>query len=159
MITTNPQSVSVAPGSNVVLSVTASGATSYQWRFNGADISGATNAALTVTHAQFNNTGYYVVLAKNSIGWVPSQLAYLSVVDTWGIVPLRNSFYSNAIANYQDSFYYSGGPITNGTARLLAGPTLDQMQDVPQWQFFCGGAASYLGEFFKGRRLFAATLR
>ena len=37
--TTPPVSQSVNAGANAVLSVTASGATSYQWQLNGANIS------------------------------------------------------------------------------------------------------------------------
>lgn len=129
IISAAPQSITVAPGSNAVLSVTASGASSYQWRFNGADISGAIGASLTVTNAQLSNSGYYVI-AKNSLGWVPALPAYLSVVDIFGLVPFSNKFHSNAITVY---LYNDGwfGPVTNGTATISAGPALDQMQIVP----------------------------
>jgi hypothetical protein len=129
VISSNPQTQTVTPASTAVLSVTAAGATSYQWRFNGADIPGATSASLTLTNVQLTNTGYYLVVAKNSSGWVPSQLAYLSVVDTPGLVPFSNYNNPNAVADYQVGLY--GGnpvPITNGTAQVLAGPALDQMQ-------------------------------
>src|SRR3954469_4668583 len=106
IISTPPQSLAVAVGSNVVLSVTASGATSYQWRFNGTDLSGATGASLTVSNSQVTNSGYYVVIAKNALGWVPSLPAYLSVVDTSGTVMFGNRFHTNAIAVY--------GPDRNG---------------------------------------------
>src|SRR5438093_319184 len=82
IISTPPQSLTVSVGSNAVLSVTGSGASSYQWRFNGSDITGATNASLTVTNAEVTNSGCYIVVVKNALGWVPSLPAYLSVVDT-----------------------------------------------------------------------------
>jgi hypothetical protein len=129
-ITDPPHNVTVAPGNNAFLSVSATGATSYQWRFNGADIVGGTIAGLTVTNAQFTNAGYYYALAKNAVGWVPSAMAYLSVVDTAGQVPFSNRNNPNAEANYQSTYCYGYGPITNGTAQLMAGPTLDQMQAV-----------------------------
>jgi hypothetical protein len=135
VISSNPQTQTVTPASTAMLSVTAAGATSYQWRFNGVDIPGATSANLSLTNAQMTNAGYYVVVAQNSFGWVPSQLAYLSVVDTPGEVPFSNYKNANAVADYEDTDYGYFPPITNGTAEVLAGPALDQMQpaifDVP----------------------------
>ncbi len=89
VITSNPQNQTVAPGNNATFSVTATGATSYQWRFNSTNISGGTGATLEVTSAQFANAGYYMVVAKNDTGWVPSQMAYLFVGGN-GTVPLSN---------------------------------------------------------------------
>src|SRR5204862_3986362 len=83
--------------------------------------------------AQLTNSGYYVAIAKNSLGWVPSLPAYLSVVDTPGIVPFSNRFLTNEMAAYQGTLYYGSGgngPISNGTARVIAGPALDQMQPL-----------------------------
>ncbi len=65
IITTQPQSQTIADGASTSLGVVSSNATGYQWRLNGADISGATNASL-----QANGQGYYVVIVKNPIGWV-----------------------------------------------------------------------------------------
>ena len=65
-ITQQPRSQTVAAGSNVTFTVTARGATRYQWFRNGAAIAGAT----TSTHALNNVTtaanGTYSVLAHNS---------------------------------------------------------------------------------------------
>src|SRR5690348_17516170 len=78
VITLQPTNQNVSPGGTATFSVTATNATSFQWRYNGSDIPNATNATLQVTGAQTNNTGYYNVIAKNDTGWVPSGLAYLS---------------------------------------------------------------------------------
>jgi hypothetical protein len=135
-ITADPQNQTVAPGNAATLSITASGATSYQWRFNGATIVGATKASLTITNPQLSSSGYYMALAQNSFGWVPSRMAYLSVVDTPGFVPFSNLTNSYAEADYQEldgslgCFGFGNGPITNGFATLVAGPALDQMDTV-----------------------------
>lgn len=134
VITIQPQSQTVAQGGDATLSVIASGATSYQWRFNGADISGATNSTLQITNAQAAN-GYYMVVVKNDTGWVPSQLVYLSInFSLGGTVPFSNFGNSRAQARY---YYYPSqcnsslfDPITNAAAQVVAGPELDQMLPV-----------------------------
>ncbi len=132
VISTQPHNLS-GSGS---FSVVSTNATGFQWRWNGTDIPGATNASLS--RSSSDPTGYYMVVVKNATGWVPSQLAYLSR-GTGGVVPFSN--YGNtgfdAQACYQIPYPYSGPvPLTNGTAQVIAGPELDQMQPVGDtWDF------------------------
>jgi hypothetical protein len=51
----------------------------YQWRFNGAAVSGATNSALALTSAQGTNGGSYTVVVTNNFGSITSQVATLTV--------------------------------------------------------------------------------
>jgi hypothetical protein len=128
-----PESMTVATNDNATLGVLASGATSYQWRFNGTDIPGATSSTLTIPSAQVANSGYYMVVLKNDVGWVPSLPVYLSVVDIAGIVRFSNKTIPYERANYQYTVSYGSGgdgPITNGAAFVIAGPALDQMQPL-----------------------------
>ena len=80
-ITTQPQSVSAAVGSNVTFSVAATGTAplSYQWRFNGADLGYATASMYTCWSAQATNAGSYSVLVSNVAGMVISTDAVLTV--------------------------------------------------------------------------------
>lgn len=127
VISSNTQNQIVVPGyTGPIFSVVSSNATGFQWRFNGTDISGATNATLQITNAQSANVGYYMAVAKNPSGWVPSQMAWLSVVSgSGGVVP-----FSNKTNNYWDSqvLDHNGVPLNGGTAQVVAGPALDQMQ-------------------------------
>lgn len=141
VITSSPTNLTVVPGNTAIFAVTATGTTGYQWRFNGADIPGAMDATLKVLNAQSTNCGYYTVVVKNSTGWVPSQMAYLTLDYTYGgsqptscgTLPLSNT----------NNTYFDGAALvdlmgtgqlvpTNGTVQIVAGPELDQMQPTGQ---------------------------
>jgi sulfatase modifying factor 1 len=51
-----------------------------QWRFNGADIPGATDVGYFIASVQTTNAGNYSLVVSNSAGSVTSQVAVLTVV-------------------------------------------------------------------------------
>ncbi|MBN2506889.1 MAG: immunoglobulin domain-containing protein [Verrucomicrobia bacterium] len=81
VLVAQPQSQTVGSGGDVVFSVTAPGTAplSYQWRFNGADMPGATNASLRITGVQSTHAGEYVVVVSNAWGVTVSASAILNV--------------------------------------------------------------------------------
>ena len=78
-ITVQPQSQTVAQRSNATLRVTASGTAplGYQWRFNGANLAGATVSSLIRTNFQKAHEGPYDVVVSNSAGTTTSTSAWL----------------------------------------------------------------------------------
>lgn len=84
MITTQPQSQTVMQNSNATFTVAASGTAplDYQWRFNGTNISGATETSYTRTNAQSFDAGNYLAIVTNSAGSVTSSVAVLTVLQT-----------------------------------------------------------------------------
>jgi hypothetical protein len=78
-ITTQPVSQHVCTGSNIVLSVTASYVSSYQWNFNGTPIAGATSSTYTIPTAAAGNAGNYSVTLTNGAGSVTSTVATIAV--------------------------------------------------------------------------------
>ncbi|HTL71901.1 MAG TPA: immunoglobulin domain-containing protein [bacterium] len=111
-ITTQPQSQTNGPGTDVAFTVGASGpgTLTYQWSFygtnlaNSAHIGGATSSTLTISNAVFGDAGTYQVLVSNGHGSVTSSNAVLGVqrVVAWGYndhgqstVPIETS---NAVA-------------------------------------------------------------
>jgi len=87
VVTTQPLTQIVDPGSNAVFSVTASGTPPlvYQWRYivSGDDlitnIPGATNSTYAVINAQHTNAGFYDVRVSNIAGSTNSLAAELIV--------------------------------------------------------------------------------
>ena len=86
-IATQPASRTVAAGSSVTFSVTASGspAPTLQWYRNGialfnlGNVSGASSATLTVTSVSSADVGTYTAVATNSAGAATSQGATLAL--------------------------------------------------------------------------------
>jgi Leucine-rich repeat (LRR) protein len=80
-LTTLPQSQTVIAGSNVTMTVSASGTLplSYQWQLygtnvlNGGNVSGATAPNLTIFAAQPNNAGPYTVVISNAAATLTSS--------------------------------------------------------------------------------------
>ena len=82
-IATQPRSLHVAPGAPVNLTVAATGTgLSYQWRKNGASLSGETNATLAINAATADSMGFYLAEISNSAGTVKSAVATLTVADS-----------------------------------------------------------------------------
>ena len=82
-IVTPPASQLANAGTTVVFSVVADGTPplSYQWRKNGADLSGATAATLTLNNVQAADAAAYTVVVSNAGGSVTSTAATLTVAD------------------------------------------------------------------------------
>ena len=80
-ITTQPTDLSVAQGSNGTFTVEATGLEPlyYQWKFNGTNISAATDTSFGITNAQQSNAGSYTVVITNVDGSVTSTQAVLTV--------------------------------------------------------------------------------
>jgi len=80
-ITVAPSDIEARGGSNVTLTVTAIGPPplTYQWRFNGVNIAGATSRTLLLTNVQLEQTGQYQVLVSNPNATV-SAYAQLTVL-------------------------------------------------------------------------------
>ena len=94
-----PQNRIVAPGEAAAFSVVAENtrALTYQWRFNGGNIGGATNDSVILPNVSTNNEGEYRVVLTNPSGSVTSAPAFLmldsdadGVADSWEL-----TFFSN----------------------------------------------------------------
>src|SRR5262249_38802787 len=87
-VTGPPTNQTVATGSNVTFTVTASGTAplSYQWLYNGTalsdggPVSGSATSALALNNVQTTSSGGYSVVVTNSAGSITSAVAVLTVL-------------------------------------------------------------------------------
>jgi uncharacterized protein YdaL len=88
-ITAAPASATATNGTTATFSVTASGTAplSYQWEFGGANISGATNATLSLASVQTNNAGTYTVTVTNPYGSTSASAVLTVLAPAGNIAP------------------------------------------------------------------------
>jgi len=82
IITSQPSNQTNKQGATASFTVSAesSAALTYQWRFNGADIVGATGQTLTIANIGPRDAGRYSVRVSNSSGYDDSDNAVLRVI-------------------------------------------------------------------------------
>ena len=147
-ITRHPSSVVAPGGSTVGLSITASGATSYQWKRNGQDVPGATAASLSLSPLQLAQDGTYTCVATGAGGSTTSLPATVTVLftydmwaDSYGLVGAARAGTADAekdgLTNYEE-FLANTHPLTTAT------PTeISTVHPVPGLEF-SGGSPSFL---------------
>jgi Calx-beta domain/Bacterial TSP3 repeat len=79
-ITGQPQGKIAASGDSVTLSVSATGASGYQWFKDGVAVQNATSASLAFASVSGGNSGSYYVHVSNSSGSVDSSHVPLAVI-------------------------------------------------------------------------------
>jgi hypothetical protein len=89
VITNQPQSQAVVPGTNVTFFVGVSGSEPlvYQWHFQGTDIPSATRSSYSITNVSSANEGVYDVFVSNPSGATNSPPATLTVVTNTSAEP------------------------------------------------------------------------
>jgi hypothetical protein len=132
VITTSPSGESVDAGSTLVLTAVASGATSFQWTFNGSTlltdspngttsdiISGSSGPQLVITNATAASAGNYTVVAINATGSsLPSAPATVSVAPNTDPGALVN-ISSRAFVGTGDNILIGGFYIVGSTSRTV----------------------------------------
>jgi hypothetical protein len=79
VIAAQPASRTISAGGTAVFTVTATGATSYQWKRNGVALAAATSATLVIRNATAANAGNYTVDAIGPGGTATSSAATLTL--------------------------------------------------------------------------------
>lgn len=83
-LTANPVTETVVLGGSTTLSanVVGSGPLTYQWKLNGTDIAGATDASLSLSNIHEGQGGIYSVVASNYLGSATSAPAAIAIDPT-----------------------------------------------------------------------------
>jgi uncharacterized GH25 family protein len=127
-----PANTTVAVGGNTSFTVVATGTLplAYQWKFNGKNISGATNATYNIAKVAASNAGTYTVFVSNSGGSVTSQPATL----TLGTLPKITTSPSSLTINLGLNATFS--VVATGTATIAY-----------QWQGMLPGSSTWSNLF------------
>ena len=101
-IAQQPSSQTTYSGMNATFNVLVIGTTNvnYQWRFNGTNVTRATNAFLSLTNAQLTNSGNYSVIVTNAYGSTTGLIATLTVMDLGVAVNATNLVWTTS-GSYQ----------------------------------------------------------
>lgn len=131
-ITTQPVSQIVCPGNQpVTFSVAADGLDlTYQWKFGGVNIPGATSSTYTINNVTPANYGQYAVQVSNANGIVQSQFVYLnsrimSVTRSAATACLNTNFTVTALTEGVDTRYqwYRNTVNNTTTGTAISGAT------------------------------------
>jgi hypothetical protein len=109
-ITTQPASQVVNEGGTASICVTVSGSApfNYQWKFNQANIPGATNAMLTLTNVHPYQAGNYSVVVASAYGRTASSNAMLTVMAETELVYNYSGLENTITAGSESTDNYSG---------------------------------------------------
>jgi hypothetical protein len=89
VINQQPLGGNVLAGQNVTFTVgaTGTGGVTYQWRLNGTNIVGATNASYTIANAAANTAGTYDAVVTHAFGSIASSPASITVIPSANPLP------------------------------------------------------------------------
>jgi hypothetical protein len=144
-INVQPQSQTVTQGTAATFSVEVSSTTfpTYQWRFNGTNIYGATDPSYTIYSCQSSNAGEYSVAVTNAVGGVISSNASLTVLGPPIIItqptnvtqPLTGtatfSVAANGLPTLEYQWRFNGTNLPGATDQVLALANLQVWQAGP----------------------------
>jgi len=153
-ITTQPVSRTNIAGSaaNFTIIATGSPAPSYQWRFNGAPLPGATGSAYNIGNVQTGNSGNYSATVSNAVGVVTSSVATLTVwappsiaaqpASRTNIVGTVASFSVAALGTPAPAYQWrlDGSPVTGATSSVFSIPGV-QISDEGVYSVVASNAA------------------
>lgn len=152
----------VMAGEMLSLSVVTGGTSplSYEWRKDGASVSGATNATLVFNPAAVENSGNYAVVVTNPYGAVTSVVAQVTIVPTGSPGLMTQAYYR---LGEQDPGAQAGGTAADPTVDSNGTNHLTLTGNPPVYSAETGISGSTLcvaldtGGFFREGQIISQT--
>ena len=144
-----PQSQTADAGSVVVLTAPANASPppTFQWMFNGSQVSGATGSTLTLGNLQPANAGIYTALSTNSFGTTTSDPAIIGVSSATSEVTGAGTVFGTHVQHPNGNFYDQ--VLLAGSAETIKTPGytvrtsfIDLSDDIVQVEFSGAGTMS-----------------
>jgi hypothetical protein len=154
-ITSQPQASTIYAGGDGSLSFSAEGKyLTYQWKKDGVDLTGETNATLKITDANAtHHDGNYSVVVSNDFGSVESPEILVDINTTWstdGLVGWWKFDEGSGTVAYDSSGNGNNGNLTNGptwtTGKIGGSLSFDGVDDfvyVPSIRSVNGGGVTF----------------
>lgn len=156
LVTQQPRSQTSAAGANVIFSVTAAGTQpiTYNWYFNGVQISSSSSNLISIPSAQIANAGNYWAVIQDAAGVVTSQVSRLNVLpqpSPFGLSLTITNSQSNLFVNILDdgSSWYPWH--LQSTTNLSSGNWGEETNGAGNAQF--ANTAVVPAKFFRAGRL------
>lgn len=113
-ISTQPTNQTECLGNSVTFNVTAAGTAplSYQWKFNGSNISGATNTSYNIASISSGDAGDYTCYVTNACGNVTTNTVSLSITPATAITTQPISLNATEGDNVQFTVSATGSNLT-----------------------------------------------
>lgn len=138
-----PASQTIVTGNTITYSVSATNATTYQWKRNGVDIPGATDSVYTINPVTTKDSGIYTVnvinpagngcasLTSNAVSLTPAIVVYsksspdINIPSTWGANTDGSGSTPVDFTRSEHTFVLSNRPSGNTLTNLTIAGTLD----------------------------------
>jgi poly(3-hydroxybutyrate) depolymerase len=122
-ISTQPQAQRILSGQTISLSVTASGlpACSYQWKKDGAIISGAILSEYKLTNCMPGDSGDYTVQVTNAVRAVNSNTVHVSVIPIFTLSTPTVPSSGGTVVRSENASVYEKGDTLKLTAHASSG--------------------------------------
>ncbi len=127
--------------------IEGTGAFRYQWRRNGSDLPGATNASLAILSAQVVHSGSYRVVVLGAFSSVTSDAAWVLVdadSDADGMADAWERTHGSDMFNSADASLDSDGDGVSNLNEYLAGTDPLNASSVPRIDTFSAGPPASL---------------
>ncbi len=149
VFTTQPASQVVYQGNNATFTAVALGTPTptYQWQFNGGNISGATSTSYTISGVQTSNAGDYTAVASNSFASVTSSVAILTVAISQAT--LAAPIYTNGQFKITVSMVTSLSYIIQASTNLLGTNWITLATNTAPFIYTDRQASNYVQRFYR----------